>query len=246
MIVPKLAQKESSETLDRTVLDTLFDGYLKPLRSGNARLIYKVLYDMSEKEHLTTLDIKLILKEFDIDLNKKEINGWLVSLKEAGLVSKEEERGKPTTIDYDDKYTFDQWKLTYLGAEIGGRLHYLLASKPDLERDKVSAEKGLISLDTLSMQDQLEQNYLTSKILRSLSESGGEMKLRTLGKTISKNLELERFISASSDSPLFVLKRKEPTMKERFLGLFGLGSGEVSCSLTEDGWKVAEKLQPDK
>jgi len=245
LFVPKLAQKESLEPLDKEVLDALFDGYLKPLRSGNARLIYKVLYDMREREHLTTLDIKMILKKFDLDLNKKEINGWLVSLKEAGLVSKEEERGKPTTIDYDDKYTFDRWKLTYLGAEIGGRLHHLLASKSGLEGDKVTAEKGLISHDALSKQEQLERKYLTSKILRTLFESGGEMKLRTLGKTISKNLDLERFVSASSDSPLFVLKRKEPTLKDRFLSLFGLGPDEVSCSLTEDGWRMAERLQPD-
>jgi len=83
--------------------DDLFELYLKPLRSRNARLIFLILFKLKDVGYLTTHDIQTKLKDIDCVLNKKEINGWLKSLWNAKLIIREEERGKPSITKYNDK-----------------------------------------------------------------------------------------------------------------------------------------------
>jgi len=80
-------------------LDTLFEGPLKPLHSKNTRRIFEIFYQKRKYEHLTTYDIEKELDEQGLSINKKEINGWLVFLQNAGLILKMEKRGKPVVYN---------------------------------------------------------------------------------------------------------------------------------------------------
>lgn len=108
-----------------TKYDYIFETILKPLRSKNARKIYSTFLEHSDVEYLTTFDIQKKLQSQSIKLSKKEINAWLMSLKLAGLLIKEENRGKPSTLRYEKKYTFDMWRLTKRGAYLAGDLDML-------------------------------------------------------------------------------------------------------------------------
>ena len=111
--------------LDDEDLNELFEIYLRPLRSKNARSIYTLFLD--EKRELTTLDLQERLGQIGISLRKKEINAWLRSLQSATLISKRDERGKPTTIEYNGRYSFDLWNLTRKGWEMAEVLEVILA-----------------------------------------------------------------------------------------------------------------------
>jgi hypothetical protein len=105
--------------------DYIFENILKPLRSKNARKIYTIFLEFSHVEYLTTFDIQKKLQGNSIKLSKKEINAWLISLKMAGLIIKEEARGKPSTLRYEEKYTFDKWRLTKNGLYLADDLDML-------------------------------------------------------------------------------------------------------------------------
>jgi hypothetical protein len=121
-----------SDTLTLETLDRLFEVDLKPLRNTNARILYKMFLDSTKSKHLTTLDIQDKLRGTDLTLQKKEINAWLSSLQSSGLITKEHERGKPTTISYTGRYTYDLWRLTKKGRATAKKLEIISLEKTSL------------------------------------------------------------------------------------------------------------------
>jgi hypothetical protein len=131
-MVSQTSPHELSYTLSLETLDRLFEIDLKPLRNTNARILYKMFLDSKESKYLTTLDIQDKLRGTDLTLQKKEINAWLSSLQSSGLITKERERGKPTTIGYTGRYTYDLWRLTQKGRETAKRLEIISSEKTSL------------------------------------------------------------------------------------------------------------------
>lgn len=224
----------------RNDLDALFDKTLKSLHSKNARKIYEIFYANRAFDHITTHDIETQLAKEGLVFNKKEINGWLVSLQDSGLILKLEERGRPVASEYQDKYTFDLWKLSEIGLRIGQRLPTLM----DMKRGT-----AIPKLDELtpSLIDDLEDLYLTSKILVTLNAYGGSMSYLDLRKKLyvdSEKLAVYTWPdSAHSEKPLFEVKVKPPTFKGRVYKLFGwLKEQDLIFTLTEEGKRLAAEI----
>jgi hypothetical protein len=221
-------------------LDLLFDGPLRPLHSKNARLIWEVFYDNKHHEHLTTHDLENILELRGFSISKKEINAWLVSLQEAGLILKLGERGKPVASEYSDRYTFDLWRLSEAGLNLRQRLRYLVDAK------EASKLPKLIELSLETMND-IEDLYLTSKILLMLHNNGGSLSYTELRKRLAidrEKLAVYSWPDAShSDKPLFEIKLKPPTLRTRALKLFGwVIEDDLMFTLTEAGRAMAEAI----
>ena len=244
---------EDGIQLDGSGFDTLFDIYLRPLKSRNTRTIFKVLVETREAGSLTTLDIQAKLEKYGIELSKKEINGWLRTLLAAGLVSKEAERGKPTTIEYDDKYTFGLWQLTDLGAKIAEGLPNLLKTKPFLPEENamntlegIAGAEAVIRTRTLKRLDELSTFV---KTLLVLLESGGELQTTKLKRRlVPKEDELDKLLSNYSKpswGPALVVRRpSRQSLKARFLSIFGLSPKmDPAYAFTEEGRRLAETLR---
>jgi hypothetical protein len=212
---------------------------LKPLHSRNARRIYEVFYQNKEYTHITTHDIEIKLEKEGLSINKKEINSWLVSLHEAGLISKKDERGKPIASDYENRYTFDLWKLTETGLIVGERLPSLMAKK----------ESFLPSLADLTpyIIHEIEDLYLTTKLLITLYEEGGQLDYKDVRKSLAIDREKLAVYSwpdaAHSDKPLFEITVKPPSFRSKIFKLMGwFLEQDLSFKLTEDGRKIAETI----
>lgn len=220
-------------------LDALFEGLLKPLHSKYARQIFEVFYQNKEFQHLTTYDIEKELDEEGVSINKKEINGWLVSLQDAGLIIKMEGRGKPVRYAYDDKYTFDLWRLTDTGLNVGQRL-------PNLMVDDATHLPHLSEL-TPQLIHEIEDLYFTSKILVILYEHNGIMNYSELRKQLAldrEKLAVYTWPDAShSEKLLFEVKVKPPTLRTKVFKLFGwMVEQDLSFTLTEEGRQVAKRI----
>jgi DNA-binding transcriptional ArsR family regulator len=131
-----MVKKDKSKPPNRDELENIFEKTLRPLQSRNARHIFLILRD-SEREYLTTYDMQPILEEQENKLSKVELNNWLSALQEVGLVRKASERGKPTTLPYNKRYTFDLWKLTQKGRETSFQLDVFRGNTPIQVSEKV-------------------------------------------------------------------------------------------------------------
>ncbi len=127
---------DKSQPPNREELEEIFEKTLRPLQSRNARHIFLILRD-TEQEYLTTYDMQPILEEQGNKLSKVELNNWLTALQDVGLVRKAPERGKPTTIPYTRRYTFDLWKLTQKGQETSFQLDVFRGNTPVQVKEKV-------------------------------------------------------------------------------------------------------------
>jgi len=236
-------------SLDEKKLEELFETHLRPMKSRNARTLFRLFLGSKGVEYLTTLDLQIKLSELGLKLNKKEINGWLCSLQNAGLIVKEEERGKPTTITYDDKYTFDMWRLTSKGLEIEEGINHLIGSKAsspeipffDLE-DIASMEEGT----RIRILSQIEETYVQLAMLRCLSMAGGILTRIEMGSRITtQHSALEKMIAKSRDQGLIseTISPKKTGLISRFLRLLGLSKGgDVSIHLSKEGKRLVEKF----
>ncbi len=163
---------DAGQDIAKNATDKLFDSHLRPLRSKNARTIFQTFVNARDVKFLTTLDLQTKLDELGILLSKKEINGWLRSLYDAGLIAKEEDRGKPTTLAYDNKYTFDMWTLTVKGKEIAEGIEEFLKGKTEpvtflseMKIEEIAVEAEKIKQHILSKIDEL---YIQLTCLRNL------------------------------------------------------------------------------
>jgi hypothetical protein len=233
--------------------DDLFELYLKPLRSRNARLIFLILFKFKDAGYLTTHDIQTKLKDIGHVLNKKEINGWLKSLGDSKLVIKDNERGKPSIIEYNDKYTFDQWKLSNTGINIGRAIPNLVAASLNLIEPEPTKDISSIKLKTLTEEslENIEDLYILSKLLVTLKKEGRQMQFDTLRKKIQITAEKLAVYSWPhsiwSEIPLFEVTKNTPTMRSKILKLFGyVSESDLSFSLTKEGSRLAEQMLQKK
>ena len=225
--------------LDQKTFDRLFEGEYKPFRSRNARTVYNIFIVEKDKEYLTTLDIQTHLDEKGVDLSKKEINAWLRSLQDADLITKEQERGKPTTIAYDDKYTFDKWSLTEKGVIVSESLRELISEtyngtqhpntlKPDIRPVSDSAAP---LMDDSSKQ----MNILQDLFLAELRRSNGKMQMNDLvKKLVPGNAEIDYALSTLIEQGLIDVKERDNGgFMTRVLVILGLKPKNKEVVLTE-------------
>lgn len=228
-------------------LDQLFDGPLKPMNSDNARLVYKLFFDARD-QGLTTLDIQHLLQDYDRKYSKKDLHNWLNDLMNAGLITKESERGKPTTIAYNGRYTYDIWHLTPQGYRIGRKIERFLGKYPNLNEQKTIEKTHIPSLQELKGEDlrEIESLYINSVILLALHRLGGKSDLKEIsGNTILQPKPLRSFLEAhirSTSSPLYYMSEKTISIGEMILQKLGLSSANFDVSLSPEGKKTSESL----
>lgn len=229
---------------DVDIFETLFEGWLKPLHSKNARTLYQIMFKHKKNGYITTYDIEAKLLENGDKMNKKEINGWLNSLLEADLVSKDKDRGKPTLIHYEGKYTYDRWILTQAGINLGISLPNLMTVERELSPKTIIP--SILDLNEETLED-IEDLFYTAKLLVTLYKSGGKMTYVTLRKTL--NISKEKLAiyswpdSAHSDKPLFEVAVKPPSLKSQIIKLFGqIHEADLDFTLTDSGKTMAERL----
>jgi len=245
--------KDEAGTL---TLDDILEVCLRPLHNLNTREVFMLFNELTEEsEVLTTLDIQSRLGERGISLRKKEINLSLHYLTRAGLIERLPQRGKPTIVDYDGRYSFDLWKMR----EEGKRIHRGLANM-------MQGSPGVLDLDEEKMFKELEEMPLeqTGKTLERLLRLG---KIAMLLSCVLKSREeevssyrLEKFtgmpredvehlldsVSATPGLPRLVERRERRRVGTRLLRALGLarrrGESEVFYSLTESGRRCAERM----
>jgi len=225
--------------LDQNLFDRLFEKAYKPFRSRNARTLFNIFIVEKEKEYLTTLDIQTHLDGRGIGLSKKEINAWLRSLQEAGLITKEQERGKPTTLAYDDKYTFDKWSLTETGLNVSDDLRELISGTLNGEQHLITIRidrRPLADSSALSKDDGSQQvNILQDLLLAELRRSDGKMQKNDLmKKLIPGNAEIDHALSALIEQGLIDIKERDGGgFLTRVLVALGLKTEDKEVHLTE-------------
>ncbi len=219
-------------------IDTMFEGLLRPLHSKNARKLFDIFYENREHDYLTTHDLEKILDEKGFKMSKKEINAWLISLQEAGLIAKLEGRGKPIASEYDDRYTFDLWKLTETGLNLHRRLPNLMSQESLIPK---------LSTMTPRLLEEIEDLYFTAKILLTLEEYGGCMNYLELRKKVALDREKLAVYSwpdaSHSEQPLFEVKVKPPSFRGRVFKLFGqVVEQDLTFSMTKEGREMAKTI----
>jgi hypothetical protein len=228
-------------------LDELFDGPLKPMNSDNARLVYKLLFDAKD-QGLTTLDIQHLLKDYDRKYSKKDLHNWLNDLMDAELITKESERGKPTTVAYNGRYTYDIWRLTPQGYQIGRKIERFLGKYPNLNEQKTIEKTRIPSLQELKIGDlkKIESLYINSVILLALQKTGGKSDLKEIsGNTILQPRPILSFLEAhvrSTSPPLYQMNEKTIGIGGRILQKLGLSSVKFDVFLSLEGKKISESL----
>ena len=228
-------------------LDQMFDGPLKPMNSDNARLVYKLFFDARD-QGLTTLDIQHLLKDNDRKYSKKDLHNWLNDLMSAGLITKESERGKPTTVTYNGRYTYDIWRLTPQGYQIGRKIERFLGKYPNLNEQKTIEKTRIPSLQELKTVDliKIETLYINSVILLALHKAGGKSDLNEIsGNTILQSKPLSSFLEShirSTSPPLYQMNEKTAGIGGRILQKLGLSPMNFDVSLSPEGKKTSESL----
>lgn len=241
-------------------LDDILEVHLKPLRNINTRKIFMLFHELrGEKGILTTLDIQRRLKEQGLRLNKKEINLSLHYLARAGLIERLPQRGKPTTVEYNGRYSFDLWSIKGVGEKIYiGLVNLVQGRIPEaLDLDEERLFKEFEMMPPEQFRTILERSFRLSKlttllysILETAEEEVSSHKLEKLTGIPREEVEslLEGVSTSTRDSPCFVeaKERDKDSARTRILKALGLVLGgrksETVYSLTERGRKYAERI----
>ena len=242
------------EPLKKEEMDQIFDNTLRPLWSKSARTIFKVLLD-SDKSYMTTLDIQDKIKKFNLKLSKKEINNWLTSLQEANFVSKEENRGKPTTIEYNGRYTFDLWRTTKNGEEIAQKVAFFLDKYPYTNGIENSSKSGLSTFLDLKYSDieKIKKYYIISEVISHLSKASKKYAnsyqiSKKIGIAHEELLLILGKFNEKSNCTLYEIDHSDVGNLEKILALMGLRPQRTyKIEITGAGQEFAEKaLSPPK
>jgi hypothetical protein len=228
--------------------EELFEKNLRPLKSKNARIIYKIFVEKKGVNFLTTLDLQIKLEELGIRLSKKEINGWLCSLHDAGLITKEENRGKPTTLDYDDKYTFDMWRLTPEGDEIAVGIDHLVKRR---NTSNMFLSENVIDEIASLDQDIRQQNFsktreidIKLRFLKILGETRKALTLGEIREKLTPDFVLKEIISSYLSQDLIVENDTSGRFQKLLVFLRLSRKQRASFRLTEKGREFVERLGP--
>jgi hypothetical protein len=221
---------------ENILCNKVLDDFFKPLMSRNARMIFNILAKWNPRK-LTTLDIQEELKKSEIFLNKRELNNWLTALMDSGIVIKLSERGKPTTVQYEGRYTFVFWKLTSKGLILDELIIYLI--------------KNLELINSSNKTDFLNSNWLSHKIMNLIPVSL-MIKIIERHENISLSLICEKLIITEevllgylrnqkneNGNSLFQIVKKKNTLKEKLLKFIGLAKPDFQISLTKTGEKYS-------
>ena len=240
--------RSDSIKLNDGKLDKLFEIYLRPLKSKNARVIYTIFLD--EKRELTTLDLQERLVQIGISLRKKEINAWLRSLQSANLISKRDERGKPTTIEYNGRYSFDIWSLTRKGWEMAEVLEVILTKGSEQTMSNLDAFLGSMDRGDVKQAnmilEKIEENYFLLASIRTLWSAGRPLRYVELERKITpfQTTLGEVILSGSARKYIEVKAESTPLGIDgkilRYLGISEKGENRIYRS--PDGNRLSEKL----
>lgn len=243
-----IVKRTENQGLTAQNLDELFDGPLKPMNSGNARLVYKIFFDAKE-QGLTTVDIQHLLQDHHKEYSKKDLHNWLNDLMKAGLIKKESQRGKPTIIEYNGRYTYDLWRLTPEGYRIGRKIENFLDKYPNLNEQKIIEKMRIPELRELKSVDleEIEALYINSIVLSALNTFGCTTELKALAENTKLKPEpLRMFLEAkirSTPSPLYRIDEKPMGIVEKILMGLGLKTlKNYDVSLSPEGKKTAQSL----
>ena len=231
------------DSLDIRALDQLFEVDLKPLKNSNARILYKVFLNSEKSKHLTTLDIQGKLKSTDLMLRKKEINAWLSSLQSAGLITKESMRGKPTTIDYHGRYTYDLWGLTEKGRDMAKKLEIISSEKTSLKGlDNTVSDADFRQTGGKNNADSHRHtDHNIVALLRAVLHSNDVITLEELREKMSPSAEslLEMISRGNLDGVLTVETEEPMSITDKIFGLLGMPKRrKYRLKLTDDGRKI--------
>ena len=227
-------------------MDQLFEVDLKPLKNANARILYKIFLDSKTSKHLTTLDIQDKLKSTDIMLRKKEINAWLISLQSAGLITKENMRGKPTTIDYLGRYTYDLWRLTEKGREIAYKLVMFSSEKTSLkELDNAHKDSDF---EETGVKNHPDMHNLTDPkmiaLLKTILHMNKAITLEDLRELMSPSAEslFETISRGNIDGFLTVRSEESTSLTGKIFGFLGMPRKmKYSLTLTDEGRGILKR-----
>ena len=243
MMVGQTSPRVIAESLDLHELDQLFEVDLKPLKNANARILYKLFLDSKRSKHLTTLDIQDKLKSTDLMLRKKEINAWLGSLQIAGLITKENMRGKPTTIDYRGRYTYDLWRLTEKGRDIANKISIFSSEKTSPKgRENVEKDANYEQSGEKNLADSHRRPDLnTMTLLRVILHTNDIVTLEELREQISPSAESlwEMISQGNIDGVLTVESAESTSITAKIFGFLGMpAKKKYRLSLTEVGRRI--------
>lgn len=240
--------RSNSIRLDDGDLNELFEIYLRPLRSNNARSIYTLFLD--EKRELTTLDLQERLGQIGISLRKKEINAWLRSLQNATLISKRDERGKPTTIEYNGRYSFDLWSLTRKGWDMAEVLEVILTKGSEQTVSNLDAflegiEGGDVGRVNRTL-EKIEEIYILLASIRTLWSAGRTLRYDELERKVTPFQTTLGEVICSGSAQKFLEVKAESTslgIVGKILRYLGISEkGENLIYLTPDGKRLSDKL----
>lgn len=224
------------DRLTEEEMDELFEIRLRPMKSKNARTIYMIFIDQRPRKELTTLDIQSRLVQDGISLSKKEINAWLKSLQSANLISKDDNRGKPTTIQYDRRYTFDLWSLTREGIGLYENLETLLKKGDRTVKEDLGECEEFMTVE----------KYLLLSMINSIWTASDPLKTSDLlVKLTPKKTTLDEIIS-SVEGLRYLEKVSKPEsggIVKIILDFLGFDRGDKGfICLTKEGMSLAESL----
>ena len=233
----------NANPLDIRALDQLFEVDLKPLKNANARILYTIFLESKKLKHLTTLDIQCKLESTDLMLQKKEINAWLSSLQSARLITKEKKRGKPTTIDYHGRYTYDLWGLTEKGREIANKLEIFSSEKTSLKGFN-NTEKDLDFEGTGGKNSVDSHRHIDSDmipLLRAILHTKDVITLEDLREKMSPSAIslLAMIVRGNLNGVLTVGPEKSTSIVEKIFGFLGIPKKRKYClKVTEEGREI--------
>ena len=226
MMLDQTNSRVITDSLDIRALDQLFEVDLKPLKNANARILYKIFLDSNKSKHLTTLDIQDLLRGTDLTLHKKEINAWLSGLKRAGLITKEHERGKPTTIEYVGRYTYDLWSLTEKGRDVAKKIEIFSSKRTSLiHPENIVNEADFDEIEIISGADSDEStDRVTATLLRAVLDSKDTVTLNELRERMSPSPEaLIGLMTQGTLNGLLKVETVGPTsFREKIFGYLGI------------------------
>jgi len=236
---------DNVDSLDIRALDQLFKVDFKPLKNTNARILYKIFLDSKTSKHLTTLDIQDKLKDTDLMLRKKEINAWLISLQSAGLITKENVRGKPTTIDYLGRYTYDLWGLTEKGREIAKKLTIFSPGKsslkgPDNSRKNSDYEQIIVNSHP-DLHNAIDPKMIA--LLRVILHTKEAITLEDLSERMAPSAEslFETISQGNLDGVLTVRSIEPASITEKIFGFLGMTKKrKYGLTITERGREILQ------
>jgi len=239
-----------------STLDNVLEVCLRPLHNVNTREIFILLNELRlETEVITTLDVQQKLEEQGIRLGKKEINLSLHYLTRAGLIERLPQRGKPTIVEYNGRYSFDLWRIREMGKRIYAGLVNMIKQGGTSEFLDLDEKKFFDSFEELSSEEVQQILERLSRLVRTASllcsifmtweEEVSSYRLERLTGIPREEVEslLDKISGTVPELPHLVERKEKRSSVPRILRVLGLpwgkGGTETFYSLTEMGRRQA-------